>query len=347
MPRRRYGTDPRDGNQTIAPHRRRRRDLAVRLRPRGARRPGASSWSTGSPTSFRQRPGSTCARWPPAFELAWCTGWEEKANDYLPLALGLAGPLPHVEFESGGPPARRPLEARRDRPPRRSVAAGRVDRRRPRRRLPVVGGRTAGRRRCWSPPTRRSASPSVRSSELLAWAERLQLAVTENTGGSRVATVDQVAPASPEPNTSPEVAPKYSCSDVPLAGAVERLAQHRQVGVRAGRPSPRGVQRRAAVARLVHAHATVGRDPVEVGDERDHVGAVGIARDRAPAGSRSPRAAPPPISLQLCAGVVGAVDAAVELHEHPLGLSRGRAPRGARSSAIRRPRAPPRAGSAG
>jgi hypothetical protein len=39
-----------------------------------------------------------------AFELAWCTGWEEKANEYLPLALGLAGPLPHVEFEYDGRP---------------------------------------------------------------------------------------------------------------------------------------------------------------------------------------------------------------------------------------------------
>jgi hypothetical protein len=35
------------------------------------------------------------------FELAWCTGWEEKANEYLPLALGLPGPLPHVQFERG------------------------------------------------------------------------------------------------------------------------------------------------------------------------------------------------------------------------------------------------------
>ena len=33
------------------------------------------------------------------FELAWCTGWEGKANEYLPLALGLAGPLPHVVFD--------------------------------------------------------------------------------------------------------------------------------------------------------------------------------------------------------------------------------------------------------
>src|ERR1700722_8122303 len=33
------------------------------------------------------------------FELVWCTGWEEKANEYLPLALGLTGPLPFLTFE--------------------------------------------------------------------------------------------------------------------------------------------------------------------------------------------------------------------------------------------------------
>jgi hypothetical protein len=33
------------------------------------------------------------------FELAWCTGWEERANEYLPHALELAGPLPHVAFD--------------------------------------------------------------------------------------------------------------------------------------------------------------------------------------------------------------------------------------------------------
>jgi hypothetical protein len=32
------------------------------------------------------------------FELVWCTGWEEKANDYLPSALGLPAPLPHLTF---------------------------------------------------------------------------------------------------------------------------------------------------------------------------------------------------------------------------------------------------------
>jgi hypothetical protein len=33
-----------------------------------------------------------------SFELAWCSGWEEKANEYLPHALGLPGPLPHLTF---------------------------------------------------------------------------------------------------------------------------------------------------------------------------------------------------------------------------------------------------------
>lgn len=36
-----------------------------------------------------------------AFELVWCTGWEEKANEYLPHALELPGPLPHLTFASG------------------------------------------------------------------------------------------------------------------------------------------------------------------------------------------------------------------------------------------------------
>lgn len=32
------------------------------------------------------------------FELAWATGWEEKANDYLPAMLGLPE-LPHLSFD--------------------------------------------------------------------------------------------------------------------------------------------------------------------------------------------------------------------------------------------------------
>jgi hypothetical protein len=38
------------------------------------------------------------------FELVWCSGWEEKANEYLPAALGLAAPLPFLVFEPASGP---------------------------------------------------------------------------------------------------------------------------------------------------------------------------------------------------------------------------------------------------
>jgi hypothetical protein len=41
------------------------------------------------------------------FELAWCSGWEEKANEYLVSALQLPGPLPHITFD----PDDRPVHA--------------------------------------------------------------------------------------------------------------------------------------------------------------------------------------------------------------------------------------------
>jgi hypothetical protein len=34
------------------------------------------------------------------FELVWCSGWEEKANEHLPHLLGL-GPFPHLSFPLG------------------------------------------------------------------------------------------------------------------------------------------------------------------------------------------------------------------------------------------------------
>ena len=36
----------------------------------------------------------------PMFELVWASGWEEKANEYLPHLLGLPA-LPHLSFEHG------------------------------------------------------------------------------------------------------------------------------------------------------------------------------------------------------------------------------------------------------
>ncbi len=39
-----------------------------------------------------------------AFEPVWCTGWEEKANEYLPTALGLDRPWPYLSFERAAGP---------------------------------------------------------------------------------------------------------------------------------------------------------------------------------------------------------------------------------------------------
>ena len=36
------------------------------------------------------------------FELVWCSGWEEKADEYLPSLLGLPRGLPHLSFEQDG-----------------------------------------------------------------------------------------------------------------------------------------------------------------------------------------------------------------------------------------------------
>jgi hypothetical protein len=53
----------------------------------------------GIPHLLSATAGAHLQRLADAFELVWCTGWEEKANEYLPAALGLAGPLPYLVFE--------------------------------------------------------------------------------------------------------------------------------------------------------------------------------------------------------------------------------------------------------
>jgi hypothetical protein len=40
-----------------------------------------------------------------AFELAWCSGWEEKANEHLPHQLGVPT-LPHLTFDDKDPGAK-------------------------------------------------------------------------------------------------------------------------------------------------------------------------------------------------------------------------------------------------
>ncbi len=41
-----------------------------------------------------------------AFELAWCTGWEEKADEHLRLLLELPGACPHLTFDDETPSPR-------------------------------------------------------------------------------------------------------------------------------------------------------------------------------------------------------------------------------------------------
>src|SRR4051794_26753256 len=43
--------------------------------------------------------GARLARLAGRYELVWATGWEEKANEYLPHLLGMPGKLPVLTFE--------------------------------------------------------------------------------------------------------------------------------------------------------------------------------------------------------------------------------------------------------
>jgi hypothetical protein len=43
--------------------------------------------------------GTQLRRLAEVYELIWATGWEDRANDHLPLMLGLAGELPCLRFD--------------------------------------------------------------------------------------------------------------------------------------------------------------------------------------------------------------------------------------------------------
>ena len=65
----------------------------------GERPPGRFHTIDGIPHFISAVAGQHLLELTPSFELAWCSGWEEKANEYLPHLLGLPGPLPFVSFE--------------------------------------------------------------------------------------------------------------------------------------------------------------------------------------------------------------------------------------------------------
>jgi hypothetical protein len=71
------------------------------------RPPGTWLTVDGQPHLISATAGAHLRELTTCYELAWCSGWEEKANEYLPLALGLPAPLPFLTFErkpAGGRP---------------------------------------------------------------------------------------------------------------------------------------------------------------------------------------------------------------------------------------------------
>lgn len=58
--------------------------------PSARRPPGAFHWVDGIAHCIGTHCGERLRRLEDRFELVWATGWEEKANEYLPFLLGLA-----------------------------------------------------------------------------------------------------------------------------------------------------------------------------------------------------------------------------------------------------------------
>jgi hypothetical protein len=61
--------------------------------------PGPFHWIDGIAHCIPETVGQRLLRLADRFELVWATGWEEKANEYLPLILGLQGELPCLMFQ--------------------------------------------------------------------------------------------------------------------------------------------------------------------------------------------------------------------------------------------------------
>ena len=67
------------------------------------KRPGGAFLSVdGIPHYLSSTAGEHLRALSEHFELVWCTGWEERANEYLVHALSLPTLLPHLTFD--GPP---------------------------------------------------------------------------------------------------------------------------------------------------------------------------------------------------------------------------------------------------
>ena len=76
----------------------RRRDLAVRRRSR-IRKAGSFHSIEGIPHFLSATAAAHLLDLAEHFELVWCSGWEEKADEHLPHLLGLPAGLPFLRFD--------------------------------------------------------------------------------------------------------------------------------------------------------------------------------------------------------------------------------------------------------
>ncbi len=63
------------------------------------RPPGTWIQADGTPHLISATAGSHLLTLSDFFELTWCSGWEERANDHLPAALSLPAPLHYLSFD--------------------------------------------------------------------------------------------------------------------------------------------------------------------------------------------------------------------------------------------------------
>jgi hypothetical protein len=61
--------------------------------------PGRFHFLDGIAHCISESAGSELLRLSEVYELIWATGWEDRANDHLPLILGLPGDLPSLHFD--------------------------------------------------------------------------------------------------------------------------------------------------------------------------------------------------------------------------------------------------------
>lgn len=82
-------------------------DGVISLSGFDAQRPPAGRFELvdGIPHFLSASAGELLAGLERQYELVWCSGWEDKADQYLPRAIGVSAGLPHLSFPEPGPDA--------------------------------------------------------------------------------------------------------------------------------------------------------------------------------------------------------------------------------------------------